>query len=566
MAEDIANPEFSVVNLAVLIPASPANDHDASVNNEGETTPSASDGVESSSAVAPVTVDPLLHEDSIESTVPTAASETQATAESSEISALESETLDPEFSLAKPNVLGLSAPVDNNDAVVNCEGDASLSANDETRTSSTVAPATHTPRFYETSGQPTIQATLSDERTAAEPSEINYLLQSDPNRSCSRCRGSWASSTSSISPFEYEHFLAPSPTEEVGMTSSAENGESDLNPEEDEGKTSEKRSYDPVPQCMSITRANNDSLTSSCAIIPQERTSAEDEAKPSSSVAPTQPPAVLCRQPVRPVIRITPPSPTNTIQPSQSNLLAQRTAMNRYNSARPPYYRRVPHSPASSDGPGLVRQADRLAVPSFQRSRSRRFKTAESSQPEDVMTGLNRRDFNHPVSLAERTPERHTTPVGIQRLSKSGSPRPSAETLQSFDYPGDSVNQPGVKLSAAGEGEPSSIVAPSRSPAVLRKPRKVKAVPARLAPAPVLRQARPLVSRIASSLGQWGNTVSRFFTFRRSTKVEEAETFHPSFDPWQGFVPSPEASPETTADDDPAPLESNIWNIYVKLD
>ncbi|KAG8925813.1 hypothetical protein FRC01_009651 [Tulasnella sp. 417] len=369
------------------------------------------------------------------------------------------------------------------------------------------------------------------------------------------------------------------------MTTSAENGQSDLNLEEDEGITSEKRSYDPVPQCLSITRANNDSLTSSGAIIQRKRTSAEDEARPSSSVAPSQPAAVLCPQPVRPVIRITPPSPTNTIQPSQSNLLAQRTAMNRYNSARPPYYRRVPHSPASSDGPGFVRQADRLQVPSFKRSRSRRFKTAESSQPEDAVAGLNRRGIDRSVGLVEENAEGQTAPVGIHGLSKSRSPRPSAETLQSFGYPADSVNQPGVKLSAAGEGEPSSIVAPSRSPALLRKPRKVKAVSERLASAPVRQQARPFASRIASSLREWGNTASRFFTFRRSAKVEENGTLNPNFDPWEGFVPSAEPSPEyvqtfeslfsaqlttlcirNVADDDPAPPESNIWNIYVKLD
>ncbi|KAG8921783.1 hypothetical protein FRC01_014899, partial [Tulasnella sp. 417] len=407
------------------------------------------------------------------SMIPTAASETQATAESSEspqISALESETLDPEFFLAKPNVLGLSAPVDNDDVVVNCEGDTSLSANDEPKASSAVAPATHILRFHETSGPPTIQATLSDEQTAAEPSEINYLLQSetvDPNRSCSRCRESWASSTSSISPFEYEHFLAPSPTEEVGMTCSTDNGQSNHNPEEDEGIASEKRSYDPVPQCLSITKANNDSLTGSVAIIQRERTSAEDEARPSTSVAPTQPAAVLCRQPVRPVIRITPPSPTNTIQPSQS------IAMNRYNSARPPYYRRVPYSPASSDGPGLVRQADRLAVPSFNRSRSHRFQTARLPQPEDAVASVNRRCFDRSVGLVEvitiaevgpdtsakflrvlspqGNAEGHTAPVGIRGLSESRSPCPSAESL---GYPEDSVNQPGVKLSAAGEGGP----------------------------------------------------------------------------------------------------------------
>ncbi|KAG8928643.1 hypothetical protein FRC01_005620 [Tulasnella sp. 417] len=284
--------------------------------------------------------------------------------------------------------------------------------------------------------------------------------------------------------------------------------------------------------------------------------------------------------------------------------------MNRYNSARPPNHRRVPYSPASSDGPGLVRQADRLAVPSFQRSRSRRFQTAGSSQPEDAVAGVNRRSLDRPVGLVEDTAEGHITPVGIHGLSKSGSPCPSAETLPKFGYSGDSVSQgsaplthrihgtpsgsskrdgraigPGVKLSAAGGAEPSSSVAPSRSPALLRKPRKVKAVSKSCVPHPAHRQSGSLVSRISSSLREWGNTASRLFTFRPSAKVEENGSFSPYIDPWERFVPSRGPSPEyvqtvklissvqltmlcirTAPDDDPASSESKIWNIYVKLD
>ncbi|KAG8896044.1 hypothetical protein FRC01_012061 [Tulasnella sp. 417] len=362
---------------------------------------------------------------------------------------------------------------------------------------------------------------------------------------------------------------------------------------------SDRSSHDPALQSVSIANANNRSSAGSPEIdarsVQRERdTIAGHEARSSSLVAPPEPTAVYLMEPVGIIVQVIPPSPTDTIEPSQSNLIAQRRAMRRYNSHRQPTDRRASTSPAGSDGPGLVDgQAGLLTVPPFRKSRSRRRRTAESSQPEDVLARSNRRSLDPLVDLIEKTTDAHTRPINIQGFSASRSSPLDAETVPTSGYPSDSVKRCSspttdqipvspsssaesgrrnmdtrMELSAAGEATPSSFAAPIHSPAVLRKkPKKVTKVSERLVPPPARQQPRSLTSRVTSLLRGWGAAVLRLLPgCRRSVTVEGSEVVNPSFDPWEGFVPPRGPSPETAPGDDLATTQSQIWNVYVKLD
>ncbi|KAG8896288.1 hypothetical protein FRC01_011903, partial [Tulasnella sp. 417] len=339
---------------------------------------------------------------------------------------------------------------------------------------------------------------------------------------------------------------------------------------------SDRSSNYPALQSVSIANANNRSSAGSPQIdarfVQRERdTSAGHEARSSSLVAPPEPTAVYLMEPVGIIVQVIPPSPTDTIEPSQSNLIAQRRAMKRYGCHRQPTDRRASTSPAGSDGPGLVDgQAELLTVPPFRKSRSRRRRTAGSSQSEDVVARSNRRGLDALVDLIEKPTDVHNKPINIEGFSKSRPSPPHAETVPTSGYPGDPVKRcppattyqipappsnsaesgrrkmdTRMKLSAASEGAPSSFAAPIRSPAVLRKkPKKVTKVSERLVPPPARQQPRSLTSRVTSSLRGWGAAALRLLPGRRrSATVERSEIVNPSFDPWEGFVPPRGPSP-----------------------
>ncbi|KAG8917095.1 hypothetical protein FRC01_002666 [Tulasnella sp. 417] len=246
--------------------------------------------------------------------------------------------------------------------------------------------------------------------------------------------------------------------------------------------------------------------------------------------------------------------------------------MRRYNPHRQPTDRRASTSSAGSDGPGLVDgHAGLLTVPPFRKSRSRRRRTAGSSQPEDVVARSNRRSLDPLVDLIEKTTDAHTRPINIQGFSASRPSPLDAGTVPTSAYPGDSVKRCSppatpqipvspsssaesgrrnvdtrMNLSAASGATPSSFAAPIRSPAVLRKkPKKVTKVSERLVPPPARQRTRSLTSRVTSSLRRWGAAALRLLPGRRrSATVEGNGAVNPYFDPWEGFVPPRGPSPE----------------------
>ncbi|KAG8900406.1 hypothetical protein FRC01_010150, partial [Tulasnella sp. 417] len=244
-----------------------------------------------------------------------------------------------------------------------------------------------------------------------------------------------------------------------------------------------------------------------------------------------------------------------------------------------------------SDRPGPVgRQGDGLPVTISAEALSRYL--SNGCQPAGSEAGAlphlvgvplaNPTAFETPIALVEREDNAQNTPPEIQAFSAARLSRPNVQaaqtvtdsadpfdqfcpaTTQIFDSTtafvngaGGSINT-GVTWSAAGEAEPSSDAAPIQSP--------VRRFPEGLASRPNRQQARTFTSRITSLLRGWGNAASRLLTGRRTTSVERTGTFNPHFDPWEGFVPPRGPSPDTTPGDDVAPPNSNIWDIYVKLD
>ncbi|KAG8915019.1 hypothetical protein FRC01_003830, partial [Tulasnella sp. 417] len=95
IAEDLASPEFSCEGLNVVIPAGPTDDG-AAVNSEEDTDSSASDDAGPSSPVAPVSCNPLSHENPSERTINTTSPAAPNATETSEINhCLDSEEVDP---------------------------------------------------------------------------------------------------------------------------------------------------------------------------------------------------------------------------------------------------------------------------------------------------------------------------------------------------------------------------------------------------------------------------------------------------------------------------------------
>ncbi|KAG8903834.1 hypothetical protein FRC01_008973, partial [Tulasnella sp. 417] len=530
--------DFSLPYLNDLVAAGPADRGDS----ERDRTPSAGDEVHALSTVAPGAPNSPSHEIT-------------------------------EVDLANLGAAFLAGAADDeDDASVNNEVDMRLSAGDEAGSSSVAAPFALNSPSYQSSAQSTVGTTPSDVQTTADPPKsIDALGVEGVDRSCpcSPWRDSCDSSAPLI-PFPEDDTFSPLLRGELDLAAFAQNGQPTVNSADRDRVASERASYDPALQSVSIANADKHSPAGSAEtdarLVQQELdTSAVDEARSSFFVAPPQPTAVWHMEPVGIVVQLTPPSPTNTIRPSQSNWLAERREMNRYN------------------GPGLVgQQAGMLAVPSF-RKRSRRRRTTESSQPEDVAACSNRRGLDLPLGLVERNTDARSRPIGFQGFSPSCPSAPNAETVPISGYPTGSFKRSspptsqiggapfrsaktGVKLGAAGEAEPSSRVAPTRSPAVLKKSRKVKTVSSRVATHPVRHHSGSLALRITTRLRGWGTTASRFFGFRRRVRVEENRTGNPYFDPWEGFVPPRAPSPKTTPDDHLPARQSNIWNIYAKID
>ncbi|KAG8925215.1 hypothetical protein FRC01_010486 [Tulasnella sp. 417] len=535
--------EFSLPYLNVLVAAGPADKGDS----ERDRTPSAGDEVHALSTVAPGAPNSPSHEIT-------------------------------EFDLVNVGTAFLAGEADDHDASVNNEVDMSQSASNEAVFSCAAAPVALNSPSHQRSAESTVATAPSDLQTTTDAPETNDALGVegvDPSCLCSPWRDSCDSSAPLIPLLEDDTFFSPLLRGELDLAAFAQNGQPTINSAD---VASERFSYDPALQSVSIANADNHSPAGSAEtdarLVQRDLdTSAVDEARSSSFVATPQPTAVWHMEPVGIVVQLTPPSPTNTIKPSESNRLAQRRETNRSNSGHQPMYR---GSPLRSDGLGLVgQQPGMLAVPSF-RKRSRRRRMAESSQPEDVVARSSRRGSDLPLGLVETNTDAGAKPIYTQGFSTSP---PNAETVPISGSPSDSVKRSspstsqiggapfrsaktGVKLCAAGEAEPSSSAAPTRSPAVLRKARKVKTV----ATHPVRHQPRSSASRITTRLREWGTRASRFFSLRRSVRVEENGTGNPYFDPWEGFVPPRAPSPETSPDDDLAAGQSNIWNIYAKID
>ncbi|KAG8917879.1 hypothetical protein FRC01_002155 [Tulasnella sp. 417] len=504
----------------------------------------------------------------------------------------------PEFSFEALNVVVPAGPADDGPAV-NSEEDTDSSASDDAGPSSTVAPVSSNPLSHENPSEPTIHTASPVVPNVAEPSEINHFLDSeevDPTSTCSPDRESWASFAYLISLFDDDEYFSPLLRGELDLEGPAENCQAPINSEEGEDVAAERSSYDPVLQCYSIARTDNRSMNDSAEIESRinrrERgTSAADEARSSSFVAPTPSTAHLRPEHSEIVIKLTPPSPPSSIKPSQSNPFAPTTEMNWYTSHRRPHHPRVSSSSATSDRSGLVdRQADGLTVTISAETLSRYLRNgcqpasggAGASQHLVVVPPANRTAVETPRALVEREVITHNTPSKIQALSAARSSGPNAKVAQTatdsadsfdnlspattqisgpttayVDSAGGSINT-GVTWSAAGEAEPSSDATPIRSP--------VRRLSEALASRPIRRQARAFTSRITSSVRGWGNAASRLFTGRRTANDEGTGTFNQSFDPWEGFIPPRGPSPDPTPDDDIAPPKSNIWNIYVKLD
>ncbi|KAG8931027.1 hypothetical protein FRC01_001935 [Tulasnella sp. 417] len=632
--EEISITDFDLANLGAAFLAGPVDDDDdsSSANNEGDTNMSASEEVEASHAVAPTVSNPPLHQTSGEPTIQIAPSDVQATTEPPKsnypvesdegdlsglywqfrdswalpallISVVEEDDMffypplrgeivgeqaeinhviecgrvEPEFSLVNRNVLVAAGSANDDDS----ERDKSLSARDEVDASPAVAPPPPDSPLHENSGQPMTQAVPSDSQATTELPETSDALgveAVDPSCPSSPWRDSLELSAPLISFSEEESFFSPPLRGELDMATFGENDQPTANAAEGNRIVSDRSSYDPALQSVSIANANNRSSAGSpdidAKLVQRERdTSAGHAARSSSLVAPPEPTAVYLMEPVGIIVQVIPPSPTDTIEPSQSNLIAQRRAMRRYNPHRQPTDRRASTSPAGPDGPGVVDgQAGLLTVPPFRKSRSRRRRTAESSQSEDVVARLNGRGLDPLVGFIEKPTDAHTEPINIEGFSESRPSPPNAETVPTSGYPGDSVKRwpppatpqipvspsssaesgrrnmdTRMELSAASEATPSSFAAPIRSPAVLRKkPKKVTKVFERLGPPPARQQPRSLTSRVTSSLRGWGAAALRLLPGRRRSATAEGNgAVNPYFDPWEGFVPPRGPSPET---------------------
>ncbi|KAG9034208.1 hypothetical protein FS837_002257 [Tulasnella sp. UAMH 9824] len=603
IAEDLASPGFSLDDLSILNTVGPAETDGVVVNGAGE---SAINSAGSVVAAAPTAPDSGLYETSLEAIVRNVASDEQATAQPSQShESFDAETtnLDPTSrtsrasSSSSHSVFAFDHPLSDpartfeNRASPNppeekefeCELDSVESAGGEAP-SSAAAPVTTIPSSHSRSYEWVLKAITPCTQPEEEASMDNQPLQHSTasSYSCSpRSRNSQASSSSSESPFEYDYIVSAPPT--ADRTAAAAFVETQRSPPETEEPR--KNDFEGLPNGLvhgsfPLARANDVGLTGSaeagCMTVGGKRVeSAGDEGSPSLPAAPLPPTVVLRFTPCNMVIVVTPPSPSASIRPSESQTYAKGMGVNRATS-RPALHhpQRTNSTPKALQGPAIAVKP--LPVKNYSRPFRPAADQVVSSAP--YLRPSKRTVPKVDASLVERNPDSQNVHIKNERLLSTsrpfGSPRESEDQLTFFDMialggridnPYQTVDGVGVS-SAADEAEPSLRVEPIHPTLLPRKFARVKRSADEPTSHRVQHQARALTSRVTSLVSKWVKAVSKFV--RRPERLEEATAFNPSFDPWEeGYVPPRGPSPDEIAPNDAlAPVMSSIWNVYVNLD
>ncbi|KAG8919054.1 hypothetical protein FRC01_001506, partial [Tulasnella sp. 417] len=224
--------------------------------------------------------------------------------------------------------------------------------------------------------------------------------------------------------------------------------------------------------------------------------------------------------------------------------------MNMLAATRSPYNRPLPLNGKAKDDDRTISKVDMSSV---------------QTEGDDSTTAAPRETSStHRHSPTARTLGSSTTLV--DRLSSS-STLSTLDTVGSARIDGQIVDK-WDDASAGGEVETSPHDAPIYPrPVSRRKPGEVKRSTPRRVLSSIRQHARTVKSSIGSSFRGWGNAASNLLSVRRPAKVEANAAFNPYFDPWEGFVPPRGPSPDLTQpDDDLAPPNSNIQNVYINLD
>ncbi|KAG8919052.1 hypothetical protein FRC01_001504 [Tulasnella sp. 417] len=343
---------------------------------------------------------------------------------------------------------------------------------------------------------------------------------------------------------------------------------------------------DPALKCFSPVKFNTIGMTGSAdndirSVGKEGGKSGSVKVGSLKAVAPSPSTGVLHPENCSIIINVAPPSPPDTIKPSQAKQSNENMMTDPKYSSLVPHGRHTRTSPVIPDHPRFespnadmvvaTRPAEAHPSPGNVEENQRVGYEAISSQHVARIHSSDHSPAKVVLSLVKGENDGLTAPVQSEMLSaRRGSP-----TTQPFDssvtlvdeYP--SLDAPNLfDMSAGGKAEPLTFDAPIDSTRVIdRKSRKAKRFEGRLVLDSVRKQARAIKLSISSSLSGFGNAASRLFSGRRPAKVEGNRTFNPYFDPWEGFVPSRGPSPDPMdPDGDVPPPRPSIMNIYVKLD
>ncbi|KAG9041066.1 hypothetical protein FS837_012773, partial [Tulasnella sp. UAMH 9824] len=366
-----------------------------------------------------------------------------------------------------------------------------------------------------------------------------------------------------------------------------------LNPAEDRDLECDRSVYDPILQCFSLPKVKTLGLTAptenDAQNVHKERIeSARVKETSLTPVAPAPFTHVSGSENCKIVITVTPPTPLGTmrlprdqvvndgmINPNNSHLVLP-------NPRRSKSSPRSDHSAFVSEMPPITGLADSHPPP-FRIDRDEEVGLQHPTQlrvsnytVSTVVTGSVEGE-----NCGLTAPVRGDTlfkPRHLRSLQTFGSsltlvdqlpPHAATEIIRLSGSAGDHFRVvDGEGPSAGDKAKPWSFDAPILpTPGPRRKLRKGKESSEGLVRSHVHRHPRTFKSRIASSLRDWGNAVSRLFTVQRPAEVGENETFSPYFDPWEGFVPPRGPSPDLIQPGvDFSPPRPSIKNIYVKLD
>ncbi|KAG8911640.1 hypothetical protein FRC01_005608 [Tulasnella sp. 417] len=508
IAEDLASPEFSFEDLNVVVPAGPTDDG-AAVNSEEDTDSSASDDAGLSSTVAPVSSNPLSHENPSKRTIHTASPAVPNVVEPSEINHF----LDSEEVYSS----GTCSP--DRDSWVSFEYLISLFDDDEY-----FSPLLRGELDLEGSAencQPPINSEEGDdvaaERSSYDPVLQCYSIARTDNHSTNdsaeiesrinrRERGTGAADEARSS-----SLVAPTPSTAYLRTEHSEIV-IQLTPPS-------------PPSSIKASQSNRFAQTREMNWYTSHRR--PHHRRVSYSPTKSDRSGLVGRQ--ADGLSVTIPAETlsrylrNGCQPASGKAGASQHLVD-----APPVNRTAFETPAAL----VEREFNAQKTP----PEIQAFFAARSSRPN--------------AKAAQTVPD---SADSFDNFSPATS-QISGPTTPFVDSAGESINT-GVTWRAAGGAEPSSDAAPIQSLV-----RRFSEAPASR---PIRQQARAFTSRITSSLREWGNAASKLLTGRRTADAEGGGTFNPQFDPWEGFVPTRGPSPDLTPDDDIGPPKSNIWNIYV---